>query len=177
MLLTGLGTRGGRRMTMSIVVDQCDDSHRWEVVSSCSFLAFFDTAATTHHSYMLTLPSGRGWMVNPAGWLLSRWLGCRRWCSSSPPQKSSPIFRYFSYIFLFRKKENTTNNFPKIIPMDCAPMIISSLAMEIYVTSVWLTSPSPLSTEVSTWWWCADHFRCHGSSSSALPFGNAVTNW
>jgi hypothetical protein len=73
--------------------------------------------------------------------------------------KSSPIPGTYLYVFLRRKHETHTTIMTTMSPMAPAPMWITSQAVEIYITPVCMRSTSPLSTDVSTRRWCADHFR------------------
>jgi hypothetical protein len=72
----------------------------------------------------------------------------------------------YLYVFLCRKHETHTTIMTTMSPMAPAPTLITSRAVEIYITPVCMRSTSPLSTEVSTGRWCAHHFRSRGSSSS-----------
>ncbi len=59
-------------MTMvTAMIDRSDDLHHQEIVSSCSFAAFFVTPTATHHACMMSSPSGRGSMIGLADGLPS----------------------------------------------------------------------------------------------------------
>jgi hypothetical protein len=69
-----------------------------------------------HHMSCLHNDSSRRrtWLNNQFsmvhGGIRARWLRSQWWCSTSPHRIVLPIFQYWSYIFLRRKKENTTNS-------------------------------------------------------------------
>jgi hypothetical protein len=56
---------------VAALIMQCNDLHHGEIVSSCSFSAFFGTAAAGHHVYMMSLPGRSGSTIDPAGGLLN----------------------------------------------------------------------------------------------------------
>jgi hypothetical protein len=48
------------------MVDGRDDPHRGGIVPPCSFPAFFVATAATHRAYTMSLPGGRGKMIDSA---------------------------------------------------------------------------------------------------------------
>jgi hypothetical protein len=79
------------------------------IVSSRSSSSYFDATATTHLSPTMSLPGQRSITTNSAKRLPSRWLQCRRGCSSSPCQVSRDML---PYVFLRRTQLTTTPQRP-----------------------------------------------------------------